>query len=326
MNDYLVDDLFSRLESICRGKITGGFSEHEIDSLKYIFHFRNDLRNTELEMIKNTLNDAFDKNVVQTIRDIANPMSSANVDIEWAPPVDKLSPSNEKITLDRAAETITKSLITEHQSIDVCAKFCKNVRRFARTDTNSEKIGEISELDVINMVCKNTWQGDIENYKFVSFDSSGIVHHFLCLGIINISAIPLMEKTFLVCKPFKDISKTENFSKELEKYRSKLNRRKCKGQVGRTADMFTKDPLFNYLKVLEKQDWLFKVDASSVVLIEASKNICPSMATHACWADMGDEELSCLNRNGTIFHNRNIQNGGKYILLGRENGFPPKQG
>ena len=134
-----------------------------------------------------------------------------------------------------------------------------------------------------------------------------------------------MEKTFLVCKPFKDISKTENFSKELEKYRSKLNRRKCKGQVGRTADMFTNDPLFNYLKVLEKQDWLFKVDASSVVLIEASKNICPSMATHACWADMGDEELSCLNRNGTIFHNRNILHGGKYILLGRGNGFPPKQ-
>ena len=326
MNDYLVDDLFSRLQSICREKFKNGFSETELDSLKHIFHFRNDLRSAESKIIKNTLNDAFDENVVQTIRDIANPMSSENVDIKWIPTVDKTPPSNEKIIMDKAEETIRKSLITQHQSIDVCAEVCKNVRRFVRSNNKSEKKGEIFAFDVINMVCKNTWQGDIENYKFVSFDSSGIVHHFLCLGIINISAIPLMEKTFLVCKPFKDISNTENFSKELEKYRSKLNRRKCKGQVGRTADMFTKDPLFNYLKVLEKQDWLFKVDASSVVLIEASKNICPSMATHACWADMGDEESSCLNRNGTIFHNRNIQNGGKYILLGRENGFPPKQG
>ena len=64
MNDYLVDDLFSRLESICREKLKLGFSETEIDSLKYIFHFRNDLRSAESEMIKNTLNDAFDENVV----------------------------------------------------------------------------------------------------------------------------------------------------------------------------------------------------------------------------------------------------------------------
>ena len=51
------------------------------------------------------------------------------------------------------------------------------------------------------------------------------------------------------------------------------------------------------------------------------------MTTHACWADMGnEEELGCLNRNGNTFHDRNILNGGKYIVLGRENGFPPKQG
>ena len=154
--------------------------------------------------------------------------------------------------MDRAEKTIRKSLITEHQSIDVCANFCKNVRRrFVRASNNSEKNGEISELDVINMVCKNIWQHDDENYNFVSFDSSGAVHHFLCLGIINITAIPLMEKTFLVCMPFKDISSTESNSKELENYRTKLNRRIRKGQVLRKADRFTKDPPFNYVKILD---------------------------------------------------------------------------
>jgi len=94
----------------------------------------------------------------------------------------------------------------------------------------------------------------------------------------------------------------------------------------REAEIFTKDPPLNYVKPLEEQDLLFTIHASRVLLIEANKNICPSITTHACWADIEDEEeSSCLSRNGTLFHNRNILNGGKHILLGRENVFPPKQ-
>ena len=65
---------------------------------------------------------------------------------------------------------------------------------------------------------------------------------------------------------------------------------------------------------------------SGLVILELSSCVRKAFVAHACWSYEEGDRTRCRGVFSELFRKESIAEGGKWILKGREDGYPPRTG
>lgn len=288
MNDSIIDDFFSRLQSItsCIEK-DGYLGPVEVEALRTIMLPKINTAINGYETLKELFEKMFSSDVRYILKRICKPLKNRNGDSYWACPKGKIKYNLFETKAIDEAEKIVMKYTNECLGIEKCSITNHSIARKMTPVGEGKhymKKNEISAHDVIHMLVQESKEDQVfDGFRICSPYEKGNLTHFLCLSFFSINVDGRKNKDiFALCKKMTSVGETVAGSK------------------------------------------MYRMEGSAYdVLIRLDNRVRRSHAIHTCWLEDSNGG-KCQNLDGKIHHTESIVDGGTYILNSLRDGYPTR--